>query len=106
MYKVKKFIKSINLKNIQPHTYVSIVMVVLVIINQFLIMSGNPIINFGEQQITYWVNTMLAIVGIVYPAWKNNSITDFAKICDTVLFMLRDGRITKEEIEEFINKHK
>lgn len=106
MKKIKNFIKSINLKEIQPHTYVSIVMVILVAINQVLMVTGKPIINCGEQQVTYWVNIVLNVVGIVYPAWKNNSLTEFAKICDTILFMLRDGSISKQELEEFIEKHK
>lgn len=106
MSKIKEFFKSINIKNIQPHTYVSIIMIILVIINQILLSLGKPIIDLGEDTITYWVNTVINIIGIVYPAWKNNSFTDLAQYADDVLSALRDGKITKEELEAFIDENK
>lgn len=106
MNKIKEFFKSINFKNIQPHTYVSIIMIVLVIINQILLSLGKPMIDCGEDAITYWVNIVFNIVGIVYPAWKNNSFTELAQYADSTLTALRDGKITKEELEAFIDENK
>ena len=56
---------------IKPHTYVSVVMVLIVVINYTLTAMGKPIINLGEEEITYAVNTILNIVFIGYAAWKN-----------------------------------
>lgn len=106
MKKIKNFINSLNLKNIKPHTYVSVIMVILVIVNQILTAMGKPIINLGEDTITYWVNTTINIIAILYPAWKNNSFTDMAQYADDILMAMRDGKITKEELEDFINKNK
>lgn len=104
LQKIKHFITS-NLKNVQPHTYISIVMLVVVIANQCLTLMGQPLINLGEDQITFWVNTVLNLVGILYPAWKNQSFSSMAQYADTILYMLRDGKITTDELEEFIKKY-
>lgn len=96
----------IDIKKIKPHTWVSVIMVIFVIINSILMAMGRPIINFSEEQITYVVNTVLNIVFIGYTAWKNQSVTETAQLADEVLYMLRDGKITKEEMESFIEKHK
>lgn len=95
-----------TLKKIKPHTWVSVVMVIVAIINYFLTATGKPIINLGEDAVTYGVNTVLNLIFIVYPMWKNNSVTDNALIVDDVLYMLRDGKISKDELEEFIKEHK
>lgn len=96
----------VNFKSIKPHTWVSVLMVLVVIVNQVLSVIGKPVINIGEEQITYVVNMVMNIVFIVYAAWKNNSVTDNAQITDEVLFMLRDGKISKEELEGFIEAHR
>lgn len=94
------------LKTIKPHTYVSIIMMVISFINYGLMATGNPLINLGEQNITFAVNMVLGIVFIVYGVWKNNSVTEPAKMADEVLYMLRDGKISKEELETFVKEHK
>ncbi len=95
-----------TLKKIKPHTWVSLVMVILVLVNYTLTAMGKPIINLGEEEITYAVNMILNIVFIGFAAYKNNSITEKAQISDEILYMLRDGKITKEEVEKFITDHK
>lgn len=93
-------------KKIKPHTWVSLIMVILVAINYVLVALGKPAINLGEEETTYIVNTVLNIVFIGYAAYKNNSITQNAQMADEVLYALRDGKITKEELETFIADHK
>mgnify|MGYP001850863440 CR=1 FL=1 len=95
-----------TLKKIKPHTWVSVIMVIISIVNYVLTAMGKPIINFGEDVITYGVNTVLNLIFIAYPMWKNNSVTENALIVDDVLFMLRDGKISKSELEQFIAEHK
>lgn len=92
---------------IKPHTYVSIVMILFLIANTISVyVGGNPIIQFSEEQITDAVNIILNIVFIVFTFWKNQSFTTAARAADDVLTILKDGKITAEEIEEFINKYK
>jgi SPP1 family holin len=96
----------INIKNIKLHTWVSLVMVVIVIANQILTALGKPLIEVGEEQISYAVNTIINIVIILYTAWKNQSVTDNAQMADEILYALRDGKISKNELENFITEHK
>lgn len=95
-----------TLKKIKPHTWVSLIMVIVVAINYIFIALGKPAINLGEEEITYAVNTIINIVFIGYAAYKNNSVTQNAQMADEVLYALRDGKITKEELETFITEHK
>lgn len=95
-----------TLKKIKPHTWVSLVMVIIVAINYILIALGKPAIDLGEEEITYAVNTIINIVFIGYATYKNNSVTQNAQMADEVLYALRDGKITKEELETFIADHK
>lgn len=95
-----------TLKKIKMHTWISIVMVAIAMINYILIAIGKPIINLGEETITYAVNTVINLIFIGYSAYKNNSVTEKALIADDVLYMLRDGKISKKELESFIEAHK
>lgn len=94
------------LKHIKPHTYVSIIMMVISFINYGLMVSGKPIIDLGEETITFAVNMVLGVIFIVYAAWRNQSVTESAQMADEVLYMLRDGKISKEELETFVEEHK
>ena len=96
----------INISKIKPHTYVSLIMVIIAIANYVLTYLGKPLIVVGEDQVTYIVNIVLNAVFILYPAWKNNSVTEKATIADEILYALRDGKISKDELEKFIAEHK
>ncbi len=102
MKKIVNFFKSINWKDIKPHTYVSMVMVVVAVVNYALTAVGQPIIHLSDETVTFWVNTAMTIIFAVYPMWKNNSYTDMAQLADKAMYALRDGKITKEELERFI----
>lgn len=95
------------MKCIKPHTYVSILMILFLIINTISVYVGeSPIIQFSEESVTDAVNIILNIVFICYTFWKNQSITSAALAADDVLTILRDGKITREELEDFIEKYK
>lgn len=94
------------LKRIPVRTYVSLVLVTVAVINYALLAAGKPIINLGEAEVTYAVNTLLSLLAIGYGVWKNNSVTEYAVLTDSILYMLRDGKVTREELEQFIADHK
>lgn len=96
----------LNLKNIKSQTVISIIMVGLVLFNYIMLALGKPLINLGEEEITNFVNIVFGLIGILYPVYKNQSITLFAQYADEILFALRDGIITETEIKDFIEKHK
>lgn len=95
-----------KLKKIKPHTYVSLIMLLVVLANYILTAMGKPLINLGEEEITYAVNTILNLVFVGFAAYKNNSVTEKAQLADEILYALRDGKISKEELEKFISDHK
>ena len=81
-------------------------MMIVAFINYGLMAAGKPIIHWGDADITFAVNMILGVVFIVYAAWKNQSITSNAQMADEVLYMLRDGKIDKEELQAFVEAHK
>ena len=95
------------MKRIKPHTYVSIVMILFLITNTISVyVSGSPIIKFSEEQVTDAVNILLNVIFICYTFWKTQSFTSAALAADDVLTILKDGKVTRKELEDFIAKYK
>ena len=105
MNKLKKFLSQINVKDIKPSTYVSAVVLIFTMVNYVLNIMGKPVININENEIAAWVTAIVGVVGIVYSWYKNQSITHHAQVADDVMKILKDGRITISELEDFIAKY-
>lgn len=105
MNKLKKFLSQINVKDIKPSTYVSAVVLIFTMVNYVLNIMGKPVININENEIAAWVTAIVGVVGIVYSWYKNQSITHPAQVADDVIKILKDGRITISELEDFIAKY-
>lgn len=95
------------LRSIPPKNYVSIIMLCYLVINTIAVyITGSPLLNFTEEAVTDAVNIVINTVTIIYVFWENNSFSEAALICDDVYNILKDGKVTKEEMVDFINKHK
>lgn len=105
MNKLKKFLSQINVKDIKPSTYVSAVVLIFTMVNYVLNIIGKPVININENEIAAWVTAIVGVVGIVYSWYKNQSITHPAQVADDVMKILKDGRITISELEDFIARY-
>lgn len=105
MNKLKKFLSQINVKDIKPSTYVSAVVLIFTIVNYVLNIMGKPVININENEIAAWVTAIVGVVGIIYSWYKNQSITHPAQVADDVMKILKDGRITISELEDFIARY-
>lgn len=105
MNKLKKFLSQINVKDIKPSTYVSAVVLIFTMANYVLNIMGKPVININENEIAAWVTAIVGVVGIIYSWYKNQSITHPAQVADDVMKILKDGRITISELEDFIAKY-
>lgn len=105
MNKLKKFLSQINVKDIKPSTYVSAVVLIFTMVNYVLNIIEKPVININENEITAWVTAIVGVVGIVYSWYKNQSITHPAQVADDVMKILKDGRITISELEDFIARY-
>ena len=105
MNKLKNFLSQINVKDIKPSTYVSAVVLIFTIVNYVLNIMGKPVININENEIAAWVTAIVGVVGIIYSWYKNQSITHPAQVADDVMKILKDGRITISELEDFIARY-
>lgn len=105
MNKLKNFLEQINVKDIKASTYVSAVVLIFTMVNYVLNIMGKPVININENEITAWVTAIVGVVGIVYSWYKNQSITHPAQVADDVMKILKDGRITISELEDFIARY-
>lgn len=105
MNKLKKFLSQINVKDIKPSTYVSTVVLIFTMVNYVLNIMGKPVININENEIAAWVTAIVGVVGIIYSWYKNQSITHPAQVADDVMKILKDGRITISELEDFIARY-
>lgn len=105
MNKLKKFLSQINVKDIKPSTYVSAVVLIFTMVNYVLNIMGKPVININENEIAAWVTAIVGVVGIIYSWYKNQSITHPAQVADDIMKILKDGRITISELEDFIAKY-
>lgn len=53
-----------------------------------------------------WVSLVATFILAAWNAWKNNDFTFAAKVGTKVMNAIKDGKITADEIEEFLNtKH-
>lgn len=105
MNKVKNFLEQINVKDIKASTYVSAVVLIFTMVNYVLNIMGKPVININENEIAAWVTAIVGVAGIVYSWYKNQSITHPAQVADDIMKILKDGRITISELEDFIARY-
>lgn len=105
MNKLKNFLEQINVKDIKASTYVSAVVLIFTMVNYVLNIMGKPVININENEIAAWVTAIVGVAGIIYSWYKNQSITKPAQVADDVMQILKDGRITISELEDFIARY-
>ncbi len=85
-------------------TIVRTILQVLVYLNQCVALFGKT--SFASSPVYQWISFILTIVITAISYWYNNDWTSAAKTASEVYDILKDGKVTKEEVTEFINKHK
>lgn len=105
MNKLKNFLEQINVTDIKASTYVSAVVLIFTMVNYVLNIMGKPVININENEIAAWVTAIVGVAGIIYSWYKNQSITKPAQVADDVMQILKDGKITLAELEDFVAKY-
>lgn len=98
-------VKDLNLKNVKPHTIVSLILMVISYINVILLNAGQPIINVGSDEVNLYIGIAYLIITTLYGWYKNQSITKAAQAGDDVLYYLRDGKLTIDELQNLIQTH-
>lgn len=105
MNRLKNFLSQINLKEIRPSTYASAVVLILTMTNYILAMLGKPLVSIDEGKIETVVAAVIGVGGIIYSWYKNQSITKPAQVADDIMQILKDGKVTIGELEDFIAKY-
>lgn len=98
---MKKLIE--KLKTLDKGTIVRTLLQILVYINQLVaLLAQTP---FTASPVYQWITFVvtLLITGITY--WYNNDWTKFAQVSGSIFKMLKDGKITEDEIQEFITTY-
>lgn len=85
-------------------TILRTIFLVLSIINYIISLVGTT--SWGLSPAYQWVSFVVLILMVIISYWYNNNWTGFASLAEDIFNMLSDGKITSEELNEFINKHK
>lgn len=61
---------------------------------------------FGVSSVYQWVSFGVFVLMVIISYWYNNNWTGFASLAEDIFNMLSDGKITADELKEFMAKHK
>ena len=61
---------------------------------------------WGMGPVYEWTSFAIFLLMSLVTYWYNNNWTGFASLAEDVLDMLKDGKITNEELQNFLAKHK
>lgn len=93
-----------KLKSLDKGTIIRTVLQILVYINQIVALIGNT--TFAATPWYQWTSLIVTILITAITYWYNNDWSNGALLVRDIFDMVKDGKITKEEIDNFINAHK
>lgn len=99
---MKKFFE--KLKSLDKGTIIRTIMLVLSVANQIVAIIG----SFSFAKDAAWYQILSVIVTALVAAvtyWYNNNWTKAAQLGEDIIAMIKDGKITNEEAEQFIRDH-
>lgn len=92
-----------KLKSLDKGTIIRTVLQILIYINQIVAIIGRT--SYADAAWYQWTTLILTIVITALSYWYNNDWSSAAQTVRDIFDMLSDGKITKEEIDDFIKKH-
>jgi len=103
----EKFVKLVEaLAGISTATWVVLATIVLTIMNAVLTMLGHNPIVIADAEMFKYVSWALMFAGIGFGIWKNISITKGAQTADQVLKLIKQGLVTVDEVQKYIQEVK
>lgn len=90
-------------KQLGKGTKVRTVLMIVAYINQMVALAGQT--TFASSAAYQWASFGVTILISVVGYWYNNDWTEFSMLCSDVFDMLKDGKITVDELQKFIKKH-
>lgn len=103
---MKQFITNIKtrLASVDKGTIIRSITLVLAMANQIIaIIGASTFANAVWYQI---LSLIVTVITSLVSAWENNDWTYYAKLGTGVLDALEDGKITVQEVQELLEKHK
>lgn len=101
----KKIIE--KLKSLSKGTWLRTVLMLLAIANDIVVAIGKI---FGVAVVSEpWyiiMSAVLTIITMLLSYWYNNDWTKLAQTTGEIFDMTKDGKITQDELTNFVNKHK
>lgn len=92
-----------KLKSIDKGTIIRTILQILAYANQLVAVSGRN--TFASSPVYQWISLIVTVVITAIAYWFNNDWSKFAIMARDIFDMLKDGKITKEELSAFIEKH-
>lgn len=99
---MKKLIE--KFKQVDFGTWLRTILQILVYVNQIVALIGST--SFADNPWYQWISLALSIIITTITYWFNNDWSSIAMEARDVFDMLKDGKITKEEIDSFLSKYK
>lgn len=103
---MKQFIAKIKdkLATVDKGTIIRSTTLVLAMANQVIAIIGAS--TFANSVWYQIASVVVTVISSLISAWENNDWTYYAKLGTGVLDALEDGKITVEEVQELLDKHK
>lgn len=103
---MKQFIAKIKdkLATVDKGTIIRSTTLVLAMANQVIAIVGAS--TFANSVWYQIASVVVTVISSLVSAWENNDWTYYAKLGTGVLDALEDGKITVEEVQELLDKHK
>lgn len=62
--------------------------------------------SFAASPVYQWITFAFTLIVTAVTFWYNNDFTNIAILCGDIFEMMKDGKITQEEVKKFIEKYK
>ncbi len=92
-------------KKMKLGTIIRTILQVLTYINQIVAIVFQTI-GKTDNPVYLWISVIITVIVTTITYWYNNDWSNLAKTTSEVFDMVKDGKITKEELDNFINNHK
>lgn len=99
---MKKIIE--KLKQVDKIMLLRTILQIAAYVNQFIALLGYN--TFASNAVYQWLSFGLTIAITALTYWKNNNWSNFAILLGDIFKMFEDGKITMDEVKEFVDKHK
>ena len=90
---------------IKVSTIIRTILQITVYLNQIVAVICQSL-KLTDNLIYLIISTVFTIIITTITYWYNNDWSSLAKATGEIFDMVKDGKITKEELQDFLNKHK